>query len=1070
MAIQLIKNIKPGLVFLFLFNCLLIYGQKKGLNPEKDLTQYNLNIWGNSDGLPSQGANNILQHQDGYLWISTFNGLVKFDGRSISTIPIFDTTANLIGNSFKRLYQDTENTLWVSSNGSGLLSLKDNALSIFTKENGLPSNIVNDILKDRNGKLWVGTASGLTFKKEFEFTQEGVKQPLTQSGINRIIQDSAGNIWIATQEKGVFKLTEEGEVLENFPLANKQALELEQDHVGNIWIGTNKGIVIISPQNRIFSFGPQHELPGLIIKAIYEDQDKGIWIGTNKGLCRFYNNELQVLVEKSQIPNHDVTNIIEDNEGNLWVSTYQSGFYQLTEGKFTTYTINQGLTGNHVYSIVESDTGQYLVATNAGISQFKPGWDWHPFLVDGKPFNKRVRDLFIDSKGNTWFCTENTLFCMENGGKLKKYSTKDGLSHAYVRTIFEDKEGNMWFGTEDGLNKFSDGEFVPILAEGELSSQKIHAINQDSEGTIWISTEEGLNSLKDGKITSYTSKDGLSGNVIFQIYEDEDEVLWIGTNGGITRYKNNEFISINRANNFPIHSAFDFLEDEENNLWIPCNGGILRVPKSELNAVADGEIKKITSFRIFNKDDGMKANAATANARSLISTNGSFWIATPNGVTLIENPLEISLNKQAPKIIIESISVDNKNVPIKSPIVIPPGNHRINIKFTALSFKAPKRVTFAYALEPEYHMQKIGSQREVSFNNLHPDTYNFTVMAFNNDDFYHQTELVIIKQPYFYQKTLFQLLAPFLVLIFLMLVTKWNSRRVRKQNEFLEQTVQERTEEIHIQKEQIDKQRKSIERKNKELGRKNSELIDLNEEKNQLIGIVAHDLKSPLGQIYGLINLIKMDGDNLTEEQKMYFDHIFNSANRLNGMISHILNVESIESKSFNFSMEVINLYYTLLDVSNDYTPDLNRKQLKLEFSPEKPQDFLVETDAKIVVQVFANLLSNAIKFSPPEKKIFVSISTAEKGKVRVEIKDEGPGITKEDMKKLFGKYQRLSAKPTGGEKSTGLGLAIAKKYVEALKGKIWCESQEGKGASFIVEFPLAKSKKKKQKAEETKT
>ncbi|MBX2840979.1 MAG: hypothetical protein KTR26_04365, partial [Flammeovirgaceae bacterium] len=757
MAIQIFKYIKPVIVFLFLFNSPLIYGQKKGLNPEKDLTQYNLSIWGNNDGLPSQGANNILQHHDGYLWISTFNGLVKFDGRSISTVPIFDTTANLIGNSFKRLYQDYENTLWVSSNGSGLLSLKDNTLNIFTKEDGLPSNIVNDILKDQNGKLWAGTASGLSIKKELTFLEDGVPDQLTETGINRVIQDSLGFIWVATQEKGVFKITENGMVINHFPLPYKQALELEQDHVGNVWVGTNKGISIISPQNKVLGFGPQEQLPGLIIKAIYEDHDKGIWIGTNKGLCRFYNNELQVLVEKSQIPNHDVTNINEDSEGNLWVSTYQSGFYQLTEGKFTTYTINQGLTGNHVYSIAESDTGSYLVATNAGISQYKPGWNWHPYLVEGKPFNKRVRDLFIDIKGNTWFCTENILYCQEKDGILKKYTTKNGLSHSYVRTIFEDNEGNMWFGTEDGLNKFSDGKFVDLELEGNLTNSKIHAIYQDSKGAIWISTEEGLNRIYEGKIISYTSSDGLSGNVIFRIYEDEDQVIWIGTNGGITRYKNGEFTGIDRANELPIHSAFDFLEDKENNFWIPCNGGILKVPKSELNAVADKEIDKITSFRIFNKDDGMKANAATANARSLTSINGSFWIATPNGVTLIEDPLEIIQNTQPPSIIIESITLDNQSIPIKSPITIPPGSHRLNIKFTAISFKAPKRVTFAYALEPEYHMQKIGDQREVSFTNLNPNTYNFTVMAFNNDDYYHQRELEIIKQPHFYQKAFFLL-------------------------------------------------------------------------------------------------------------------------------------------------------------------------------------------------------------------------------------------------------------------------------------------------------------------------
>ena len=241
---------------------------------------------------------------------------------------------------------------------------------------------------------------------------------------------------------------------------------------------------------------------------------------------------------------------------------------------------------------------------------------------------------------------------------------------------------------------------------------------------------------------------------------------------------------------------------------------------------------------------------------------------------------------------------------------------------------------------------------------------------------------------------------------------------------------------------------KKISNQRDEIVKKNEELISLSTEKNNLIGIVAHDLKSPLNQIKGLIGLIKMSPGSTDAEATGYIGMIESSTVRLTGMINKILDVEAIESRQLNLKLEEVNLSEVVHSIANRFALDAQRKKIKLHSSIAV--NVIVKVDRSYIEDVVENLVSNAIKFSPADKNIYINVSTHAK-KAVCEIRDEGPGLTENDRKKLFVKYQRLSALPTGEETSTGLGLSIVKKFVEAMKGEIWCESEAGKGASFFV-------------------
>lgn len=252
---------------------------------------------------------------------------------------------------------------------------------------------------------------------------------------------------------------------------------------------------------------------------------------------------------------------------------------------------------------------------------------------------------------------------------------------------------------------------------------------------------------------------------------------------------------------------------------------------------------------------------------------------------------------------------------------------------------------------------------------------------------------------------------------------------------------------LHEANETIASMVSKLEQQNQEILNKNEELVNLNLEKNNLIGIVAHDLKSPLNQIKGLLSLVRMTAQ-VDEETSKYLGMMDQSAVRLNEMIAKILDVEAIESRKLNLKIERVNLSEVLSAVADRYVNDAAKKNITIH--RDIAIDVFAQADKNYTEQVLENLVSNAIKFSPFDLSVHINLKK-DGGNPVCQVKDQGPGLSEDDKKKLFGKYQKLSARPTGNEISTGLGLSIVKKFVEAMDGEIWCESELGKGASFFV-------------------
>ncbi|RMB59455.1 hypothetical protein EAX61_07665 [Dokdonia sinensis] len=255
-------------------------------------------------------------------------------------------------------------------------------------------------------------------------------------------------------------------------------------------------------------------------------------------------------------------------------------------------------------------------------------------------------------------------------------------------------------------------------------------------------------------------------------------------------------------------------------------------------------------------------------------------------------------------------------------------------------------------------------------------------------------------------------------------------KMIQEQNIILERMVKERTAEVAA---------------------KNEKLIDLNREKDMLVNVVAHDLRTPLSHIRMLIQLIDMTSLELTEDQVSYLTEIDNSADRLSQLISRILDIHALETNQIKLKNQLLDASSVVQEVTKSFRLAAENKDIRI-LTTAQSGNHIIEVDKNYLIQVIENLLSNAIKFSERDKSIHIEVNTRE-DRTYISIKDQGPGISEADQKKLFGRFQKLSAQPTDGEMSIGLGLSIAKKYVESMDGSIHCESKLGIGTEFIVSF-----------------
>jgi ligand-binding sensor domain-containing protein/signal transduction histidine kinase len=731
-------------------------GAVPALKQATSLNQYVHNVWQVEDGLPQSYVTSIVQTRDGYLWLGTQEGLVRFDG---TRFEVFDkrNTEQIKDNNIQVLYEDREGTLWLGSEG-GLSCLRQGKFTSYGKADGLASDIVEAISEDHDGNLWIGTLAGLSRFKDGVFTNYSKVSGLAGESVLAICEDRQQNLWLGTDGGGLSLLKDDRFTTYTAAsgLAGNLVRSLCPDTDGNLWIGTKDGLSRFRDgaftnysSGRTTNYG----LPSNSVTAIYQDKDRNVWVGTDKGLSLYANGVFTPYTSKNALSDNSVASICEDREGSLWVGTYGGGLNRLKDARFATLTTENGLGDNVARSILEDREGNIWMATRNGLSRLRDGKITTYTTQDGLADNS-VLSLCEDSSGALWVGTSSGLTSIVHG-QFITYRPKQGLSDGTVLSIVEGRDGALWIGTSAGLNRFENGKFKVYTTADGLTNDSVWAMLVDRQGALWVATDGGgLNRFIDGKFTAVTRKEGLAGDEVYSIYEDADGALWIGTAGGLNRLKDGKLATITSKDGLFDDLIFEMLDDSAGNFWMTCNKGVFRVPKAELDLFAEHRASTILCVS-YGVADGMKSRECNGGFQpaGCRSRDGRLWFPTTRGVSVVD-PLKIKINRQPPPVVIERVFVDHQPVDVRGLARLEPGKEKFEFHFAGLSFLAPEKVRFKYRLEGfDSDWVDAGTRRDASYTNLRPGSYTFRVIACNNDLVWNETgaSFQFRLAPHFYQ-------------------------------------------------------------------------------------------------------------------------------------------------------------------------------------------------------------------------------------------------------------------------------------------------------------------------------
>jgi ligand-binding sensor domain-containing protein/signal transduction histidine kinase len=1029
---------RPALKLVFLAFLLFLAAEPSwALDPRKEIGHFIIEYWAtdNSD-IPQNSVLSLLQTRDGYLWAGTYEGLCRFDGRHFT---VFDksNTPEIRNNGMLVMAEGPDGALWIGT-PNGLLCRRNGAFRNFGADDGLASDFILSLCPDADGGLWIGTTRGLSRYRDGAFSSLNAQSGLELSYVSALCVDRDGTLWVGTST-GLVSYRAGRFTRHTLPggKAGNTIWSLGAARDGTIWIGTAGEWLVSYRRGEMRSYSEKEGVSGSRVRVIYEDSHGILWFGTdNGGLNRLDGGVFTYLLQRHGLSNDSVRALVEDHEGSLWVGTFGGGLNRLKDDRYIFYNTRNGLPVDMTRAVMQDRDGDFWIGTiGGGLVRFGPG-GFRVFGARDGLASQRVWSIAQGNDGAIWFGTYGGGLHRLQGGKVTVWSTRNGMANDIVRAVLAARDGSIWAGTNGGGVDIlrPDGRIVNFSRRNGLGDDFIYAIAQDHEGSVWVGTYNGeLYRFRGDEITTFRPHSDNTQNAIWAIHPDDDGALWLGTNsGGLVRYKNGAFRTIDTRSGLYSDVAFQILEDNHGYFWMNCNKGVFRASKKELNDFADGRIPRIHSLS-FGISEGVRGVESTGPAQPAgwKSRDGKLWFPTIKGLAVVD-PDYRKRNELVPPVLIERMAVDDKAVDRSAPLVIGPGRRKIDFTFTALSYLVPEKNRFQTMLRGfDRDWSAETGQRQVSYTNLPPGSYTFRVIACNNDGEWNRegASLRFTLRPYFFQTSWFRTLAALALLLLAALAFRLRFRSLQRRERELEVVVRERT---------------------KELSRVNEELVQANHVQDELQRIAVHDLKNPLQAIMGAADLIKRRNPELAGGV-MLAEKISLASTRMLGLINEMLEISRFERGDIKLELQTVDIAELIELAAGGFAEQMQQKGQTLDLALQP--GCRVMGDLEWLKEIFDNLISNAVKYSPFHAVVAISARRLEQT-VQVAVRDQGPGLTAQDKARLFGKFQRLSAKPTGGESSTGLGLSIVEQLVRRHGGRIWAEGEPGQGSTFFVEFP----------------
>jgi PAS domain S-box-containing protein len=740
-------------IFFAVVGVLVTLTPASALDGTLSISQYAHETWTSEQGLPQNTIDSIVQTRDGYLWLATWEGVVRFDGTRFVTFDRGNAPA-LGSNIIQTLMQDAEGDLWIGTRGGGLTRRHAGVFETWSTKDGLPNNFVNALVKDRRGDLWIGTEGGLSRLSAGRLTTvRGAEGFPTDSVIYAIIKDRSGVLWIGTSASGLFSF--DGAHFTRRLDADRAGavLSLIEGDDGTLWVGSTHGVHHIAGDT-VTSYSQSDGLPHDRINALLEDDAHNIWIATAGGLARLAGGTIVGWTEADGLSNNFVQALYEDREHSLWIGT-DGGLDRLRGSKFVPYTRAQGLHNEFVWAVLpDRRDGALWLGTQSGLSRLSQG---RARVVAPELLHDfDVHALHQDADGSLWLgILEGGLGHYRQDGTFRLYTTRDGLGSNSVESIYRDRGGRLWIGTRGGLSRLEGDRFVNLTLRDGLPENRARVILEDSRGTLWVGTfGGGLCRYHDGQFTCLDTTNGLASNLIVALREDDRGVLWIGTRGGgVSRLIDGRIHTYTTREGLFDNTVHTTIDDGQGFIWISCNKGIFRVPRHEFDEVDRHAIPAVHA-EVYQTADGMASHEANSGTPASAQTaDGRLWFSTIRGVVAVD-PRRIPRNTDVPPVVIENVTADGRSLGASPAIELRAGTRNLQIDYTALSLRIPARVMFKYRLEGYDHdWISAGNRRSAYYTNLSPGHFRFHVIAANDDGVWNEAGagVSITLRPHFYQ-------------------------------------------------------------------------------------------------------------------------------------------------------------------------------------------------------------------------------------------------------------------------------------------------------------------------------
>jgi signal transduction histidine kinase/ligand-binding sensor domain-containing protein len=689
--------------------------------------QLRFDSWTTENGLPQNSINDILQTRDGYLWLATFGGLVRFDGRRFA---IFDRSVpGIESQRIRALHEDRGGTLWAATEDGMLIRYRNERFTTFTMRDGRPQVPAVRIEEDDAGGLWIAWVGALTRfdGQRFVTVTTADLRDEVMPPPDRVYHDS----WWRGATAGLRALVN-GQV-RTYPIPQTRVAGVNVDRRGNVWVRTQGDGVIRAIDGRLDRFSVREGLHTNSPSArFFEGAAGDVWYSeVPSGRAYRVRDGTGEPVTIPGLPGlTGLSALFVDNEGSTWLGTVGAGLHRVREPAIAMPRDHDAHGPTAVYPVLRDRAGVVWIG-HGGLTRYTHG-RFTPFS-HAPNVPDIVTSLLEDQSGRLWVGTRSGLRYVEHD-RLQRVEDSSGLLTVGIFAILEDRAGGLWLATETGLVSYRDGRLTRYSTRDGLPHDRITALFQDRAGVLWIGTFRGVARRSGGVMTAFTEKDGFVGNQVRAFHEDAAGNLWIGTyDGGLYRLCGDQLTRYTRREGLHDNGVFQILEDSKGYFWIGSNTGIFRVDPMELNEFAAGTRQMITSLALGTRDGlaTVEVNGGSQPA-GFVAPDGKLWFPTMGGVAVLD-PSVVRGDSRPPGTLIEEVRLAGEPQARSRDIRIPAGAGALEIRYTAPAFVNPEQVRFRYRLAGlSDEWVYAGDRRVAIFHRIPPGNYTFAVTASNH--------------------------------------------------------------------------------------------------------------------------------------------------------------------------------------------------------------------------------------------------------------------------------------------------------------------------------------------------